>query len=112
VVLEYILAGIMERVSISPRTTKKITAVSPMETAMGKPIMIKPTSTIKMAAVIMDFSSLSKMNGSAPPNTQRVQAKRSSGYASAVFLYFFRASSTYFMKSLTFSSPAYFPIRS
>ncbi len=53
VVLEYILAGIMDRVSISPSTTKKITAVSPMETAMGRPIMIRPTSTAKIAAVII-----------------------------------------------------------
>jgi len=56
VVLEYILAGIIHKTSISPRTTKKITAVKPMETAMGSPIMMKNNSTPKIAAVIMAFS--------------------------------------------------------
>jgi len=53
VVLEYILAGIIHKTSISPKATKKITAVKPMETAMGRPIMIKNINTPKMAAVIM-----------------------------------------------------------
>jgi hypothetical protein len=56
VVLEYILAGIIHRTSISPRTTKKIAAVKPMETAIGSPIMMKNSSTPKIAAVIMAFS--------------------------------------------------------
>jgi hypothetical protein len=57
VVLEYILAGIILKVSISPNTTKKITAVKPIETAMGSPIIIRNTNTPKMAAVIMTFPS-------------------------------------------------------
>jgi hypothetical protein len=57
VVLEYILAGTMHRTSISPRTTKKITAVKPMETAIGSPTIIKKIKTPKMAKVIMAFSS-------------------------------------------------------
>jgi hypothetical protein len=57
VVLEYILAGIMHRTSISPRTTKKMTAVKPMDTAMGSPIIIKNNKTPKMAAVITGFPS-------------------------------------------------------
>jgi hypothetical protein len=43
----------MDRVSISPSTTKKITAVSPMETD-GQPDVIRPTSTAKIAAVIIE----------------------------------------------------------
>jgi hypothetical protein len=57
VVLEYILAGIMHKTSPSPKATKKITAVKPMEIAIGSPIMIKNTNTPKMAAVIMVFPS-------------------------------------------------------
>jgi hypothetical protein len=57
VVLEYILAGTIHRTSISPNTTKKITAVKPMETAMGSPIIIKKIKTPKMAKVIMAFPS-------------------------------------------------------
>jgi hypothetical protein len=56
VVLEYILAGIMHKTSVSPSPTKKITAVKPMETAMGSPIIIKKIKTPKMAKVIMAFS--------------------------------------------------------
>jgi hypothetical protein len=59
VVLEYILAGIMHRTSISPSTTKKMAAVNPMETAMGSPIIIKKIKTPKMAKVIMAFPSAS-----------------------------------------------------
>jgi len=57
VVLEYILAGIIHKTSISPRTTKKITAVKPMETAIGSPTIIKKIKTPKMAKVIMAFPS-------------------------------------------------------
>jgi len=57
VVLEYILAGIIQRTSISPRTTKKITAVNPMETAMGNPTIMKNIRTPNIAKVIMAFSS-------------------------------------------------------
>jgi hypothetical protein len=56
VVLEYILAGIMHRTSISPRTTKKIAAVKPMEIAIGRPTIIKKIKVPKMAKVIMVFS--------------------------------------------------------
>jgi hypothetical protein len=66
VVLEYILAGTMHRTSISPSATKKMTAVKPMETAMGSPTMIKKSSTPKIAAVIMAFSLLDK-NKANPP---------------------------------------------
>jgi hypothetical protein len=55
VVLEYILAGTMHRTSISPKATKKITAVKPMETAIGSPTIIKKIKTPKMAKVIMPF---------------------------------------------------------
>jgi hypothetical protein len=57
VVLEYILAGIIHKTSISPRTTKKITAVKPMETAIGSPTIIRKIKTPKMAKVIMAFPS-------------------------------------------------------
>jgi hypothetical protein len=53
VVLEYILAGIIVRTFVSPSTKKKITAVKPMQTAMGSPVMIRNTRTAKIAAVIM-----------------------------------------------------------
>jgi hypothetical protein len=56
VVLEYILAGIMHKTLVSPSATKKMTAVKPMATAMGSPIMIKNIKTPKMANVIMVFS--------------------------------------------------------
>jgi hypothetical protein len=56
VVLEYILAGIIHKTSISPSITKKIDAVKPMETAIGSPIMMKNSSTPKIAAVIIAFS--------------------------------------------------------
>jgi hypothetical protein len=62
VVLEYILAGTIHKTSISPKTTKKITAVKPIETAMGSPIMIKNNNTPKMAAVIMGFPSQTSFN--------------------------------------------------
>jgi hypothetical protein len=55
VVLEYILAGIIHKTSISPRTRKKIAAVKPMETAIGSPTIIKKIKTPKMAKVIMAF---------------------------------------------------------
>ncbi len=51
--LEYIRAGSMSRVSISPSTTKKIAAVSPMQRAMGNPSMIRTSRTAKMASVII-----------------------------------------------------------
>jgi hypothetical protein len=53
VVLEYILAGSIHKTSISPRATKKIAAVKPIETAIGSPIIIKNNKTPKMAAVIV-----------------------------------------------------------
>jgi hypothetical protein len=56
VVLEYILAGIIQRTSISPRTTKKIAAVKPIETAMGRPTIMKNIRTPNIAKVIMAFS--------------------------------------------------------
>jgi hypothetical protein len=57
VVLEYILAGTMHRTSVSPRTTKKITAVKPMDTAMGSPTIIKNIRTPNIAKVIIGFPS-------------------------------------------------------
>jgi hypothetical protein len=59
VVLEYILAGIMHKTSVSPSATKKITAVKPMETAMGSPTIMKNIRTPNMAKVIMAFPSTS-----------------------------------------------------
>jgi hypothetical protein len=56
VVLEYILAGSMHKTLVSPSTTKKITAVKPMEKAIGSPIKIRNINTPKMAAVIMAIS--------------------------------------------------------
>jgi hypothetical protein len=53
VVLEYILAGTINRTSTSPSTTKKMTEVKAIQTAMGNPIMIKKTRTAKIAPVIM-----------------------------------------------------------
>jgi hypothetical protein len=58
VVLEYILAGIMHKTSVSPSATKKITAVKPMETAMGSPTIMKNIRTPNMAKVIMAFPSI------------------------------------------------------
>ncbi len=49
VVLEYIRAGTIKKRSGCPSTTKKMTAVSPMATTMGRPSMIRLTSTAKMA---------------------------------------------------------------
>ncbi len=80
VVPEYMRAGSMSRTSVCPSPTKKITAVKPMQSAMGSPIRMKRKSTAKMAAVIM-------------------------GLVSVLADYFFRASSTNFKKVLTFSSP-------
>ena len=81
VVLEYMRAGSIMSMSVWPNRMKKTTAVRPMETAMGSPSMIRPMRTAKMAAVIMiDFFF--------------------SGY-------FFRASSTHFINTFTFSSPVY-----
>ena len=85
-VLEYILAGTMVKTSVSPRATKKNTAVKPMETAMGSPSMIKPTRTKKISAVSIVLPS---------PGG-----------------YFFLASSINFMNVFTLSSPAYLPILS
>jgi hypothetical protein len=53
VVLEYIRAGTMRRRSACPSTRKKIIAVRPMATTMGRPTMICPTRTAKMASVII-----------------------------------------------------------
>ena len=80
VVPEYMRAGSISRTSACPSATKKITAVSPMHRAMGRPSMTNRSNTAKMAAVIMDpFSVLAG--------------------------YFFRASSTNFRNVLTLSSP-------
>jgi hypothetical protein len=56
VVLEYILAGSMHKTLVSPKTTKKITAVKPMAKAIGSPIKIRNINTPTMAAVIMTIS--------------------------------------------------------
>jgi hypothetical protein len=55
VVLEYIRAGTISKRSACPSTTKKITDVKPMETAMGSPNNIRKTRTEKIRAVIMAF---------------------------------------------------------
>jgi hypothetical protein len=116
VVLEYILAGIIHRTSISPRTTKKIAAVKPMETAMGSPIIIKKIKVPKMAKVIMPFSLYFRVYfiDEIPPPPF---SKEGLGGFKHYFLhntdyYFFLASSTYFINVLTLSSPAYLPILS
>jgi hypothetical protein len=57
VVLEYILAGIMHKTLVSPSATKKITAVKPMDTAMGSPTIMKNIRTPNIAKVIMGFPS-------------------------------------------------------
>jgi hypothetical protein len=122
VVLEYILAGIMHKTSVSPKATKKITAVKPMEIAMGSPIMIKNNNTPKMAAVIMVFSFCHKKlqltlpldaclpvgRGASPVEYCNILHRGKVG----VTHYFFLASSTYFINVFTLSSPAYFPILS
>jgi hypothetical protein len=46
----------MHKTLVSPRTTKKITAVKPMAKAIGSPIKIRNINTPKMAAVIMAIS--------------------------------------------------------
>jgi hypothetical protein len=46
----------MHKTLVSPRTTKKITAVNPMAKAIGSPIKIRNINTPKMAAVIMAIS--------------------------------------------------------
>ena len=58
VVPEYMRAGSISRTSVCPSPTKKITAVKPMQTAMGSPSKMKRKSTAKMAAVIMGLVSV------------------------------------------------------
>jgi hypothetical protein len=52
----------MHKTLVSPRTTKKIAAVSPMAKAIGSPIIISNIKTPKMAAVIIALSSHISMN--------------------------------------------------
>ncbi len=78
---EYIRCAIAPSICVSPKPMKNPSAVKPIAMAMGRPARIKSTRTAKIE------------------NTSTANASRAAGH-------FFRASSTYFWKVLTLSSPA------